>query len=61
MGLSPGWGIQPILLEEYVEREKEKDAHILICKFPFIAAFVFLLFSPGILTALEFLLFFSLL
>ena len=43
MGSSPSRGIQPILSEEYVEREKEKkDAHILICTFPFIATFVFL-------------------
>ena len=37
----PGRGIQPIFSEEYVE--KEKDAHMLICTFPFIATFVFLL------------------
>ena len=44
MGSSPSRGIQPIFSEEYVEREKEKkDAHILICTFPFIVTFVFLL------------------
>ena len=40
MGSNPGRGIQPIFSEEYVEREK--DSHILICTFPFIATIVFL-------------------
>ena len=44
MGSSPSGGIQPIFSEEYVEREKrETDTNTLICLFPFIATFVFLL------------------
>ena len=41
---SPSRGIQPIFSEEYVEREKRKtDTNTVMCSFPFIATFVFLL------------------
>ena len=44
VGSSPSRGIQPIFSEEYVEREKRKtDTNTLICLFPFIATFMFLL------------------